>query len=191
MPWSYKSRMTRLKPARLQLEVTIAKSWSMIQCMYTLWQRVEPPPDKIPCQPIKLSAESPRVEPAHTCQGNFVAQSWCQNRACACCKHGPDVLRLITLYTSRLPWKLCGTGLFLQKWFPRIENAIDNFDYFNQSVLFINCSHRILGGHRSQLDAAPHSCRDLKMERNCLRDKIMMAIIFDTLRVVGYEPDVI
>ena len=95
--------MTRLKPARLQLEVTIAKSWSLIQCMYTLWQRVEPPPDKIPCQPIKLSAESPRVEPAHTCQGNFVAQSWCQNRACACCKHGPDVLRLITLYTSRLP----------------------------------------------------------------------------------------
>ena len=95
--------MTRLKPARLQLEVTIAKSWSLIQCMYTLWQRVEPPPDKIPCQPIKLSAESPRVEPAHTCQGNFVAQSWCQNRACACCKHGSDVLRLITLYTSRLP----------------------------------------------------------------------------------------
>ena len=81
--------------------------------------------------------------------------------------------------------------LALAKMIPRIENAIDNSDYFNQSVLFINCSHRILGGHRSQLDAAPHSCRDLKMERNCLRDKIMMAIIFDTLRVVGYEPDVI
>ena len=124
MPWSYNSRMTRLKPARLQLEVTIAKSWSMIQCMYTLWQRVEPPPDKIPCQPIKLSAESPRVEPAHTCQGNFVAQSWCQNRACACCKHGSDVLRLITFYTSHLPRKLCGTGLRLQKWFLGLKTLL-------------------------------------------------------------------